>query len=236
MNVICVSCKQSVPNTQKFCYVCGTLSPQLNLNAVIPKIPKTSGTDIPTKPAVHSPVHSQQNRRGLFISIGVVLFITAGIGIGVGLGGEKSDDITEPAISTEPASVSPPTIVETVKSIPIEAPPDEISVKTTLVYAKERNQYWNAKCPKTLTKNEQLPLVMCQKGEGIKLVQLLIGVEADGFFGNDTFNALIDFQVSEGLEPTGVVDEETWFALDRSQSGPGFDENGDGLVTPNEFQ
>jgi hypothetical protein len=106
MNVICVSCKQSVPNTQKFCYVCGTLSPQLNLNAVIPKIPKMSGTDIPTKPAVHSPVHSQQNRRGLFISIGVVLFITAGIGIGVGLGGEKSDDITEPTISAESATVT----------------------------------------------------------------------------------------------------------------------------------
>jgi peptidoglycan hydrolase-like protein with peptidoglycan-binding domain len=206
------------------------------LNTDTPEILKLNGRDIPAEAELHAPVLVQQNRRGLLVSIGLVLLITAGIGIGVGLGGEKSDDITEPAISTEPASVSPPTIVETVKSIPIEAPPDEISVKTTLVYAKERNQYWNAKCPKTLTKNEQLPLVMCQKGEGIKLVQLLIGVEADGFFGNDTFNALIDFQVSEGLEPTGVVDEETWFALDRSQSGPGFDENGDGLVTPNEFQ
>ena len=236
MNVICASCKQSVPNTQEPCQSCGAILPQPNSSAVTPIISETNGTDVPSEPVADISDHIQQNRSGLFISIGVVLLITASIGIGVGLGGEKSDDIATPAISTEPLSISSSTVVKTFESIPNEETPDEISVKTTLVYAMERNQYWNAKCPKTLTKNEQLPLVMCQKGEGIKWVQLLVGVEADGLFGNDTFNALVDFQDSEGLEPTGVVDEETWFALDRSQSGPGFDENGDGLVTPNEFR
>ena len=106
MNVICESCKQSVPNTQKFCYACGTLLPQLNLDAVLPKILKTNGPDAPVEPLVHAPVHIQQNRRGLFISIGVLLLITASIGIGVGLGGEKSDETAAPAISAESATVT----------------------------------------------------------------------------------------------------------------------------------
>lgn len=106
---------------------------------------------------------------------------------------------------------------------------------TTLPYATERNKYWNAKCPQTLRANDDLPLVKCDKGEGVRRVQQLLGVEADSYFGNDTFNALITFQAQAGLPVTGEVDAATWRALDPMQSGPGTDFNQDGLVTPNEF-
>lgn len=104
-----------------------------------------------------------------------------------------------------------------------------------LPYATERNEYWNAKCPPSLRPNETLPIVKCDKGEGVRFVQELLGVESDSFFGNDTFNALIDFQSSNGLPLTGSIDEETWRALDPMQSGPGLDLNSDGLITPDEF-
>lgn len=38
-------------------------------------------------------------------------------------------------------------------------------------------------------------------------------IEAEGVFDTDTRNAVIAFQNMEGLEPTGVVDENTWNAL-----------------------
>lgn len=41
-------------------------------------------------------------------------------------------------------------------------------------------------------------------------------VVADGFFGDVTENAIIDFQRRNGLEPTGVVDKITWNALARA--------------------
>lgn len=110
------------------------------------------------------------------------------------------------------------------------------STSSTLPYLTERNRYWNANCPKNMTKNEFLPLRLCHEGRGVQRVQYLLGVDADGYFGNTTHNALLDFQYSIGLTPTGVVDERTWYELDKSQSGPGTDLNGDGLVTPDEFQ
>lgn len=41
-------------------------------------------------------------------------------------------------------------------------------------------------------------------------------VVADGFYGDVTENAIIDFQRRNGLEPTGVVDKITWNALARA--------------------
>ena len=106
----------------------------------------------------------------------------------------------------------------------------------TVPYATATNKYWNSDCPQELRANDYLPLVKCDKGDGVTRVQQLLGVEADGLFGNDTFNAILDFQLNNGIAQTGVVDEETWFALDPSQSGPGADTNADGLVTPDEFR
>ncbi len=38
-------------------------------------------------------------------------------------------------------------------------------------------------------------------------------VEPDGIFGETTFNAVVSFQQSENLTPTGIVDRTTWHAL-----------------------
>ena len=117
-----------------------------------------------------------------------------------------------------------------------EASNEFVVPDVTLPFATERNQYWNANCPKNLRRNDVLPLVKCDRGEGVRRVQELLSIEADGLFGNDTFNALLVFQHGNGLEITGRVDEETWRALDPAQTGPGYDQNGDGLVTPDEFE
>lgn len=106
---------------------------------------------------------------------------------------------------------------------------------TSIPFATERNEYWNANCPRVLRPNELLPLLKCDKGEGVRRVQMILGVESDGLFGNDTFNALLLFQQANNLPMTGEVDLNTWRLLDPTQSGPGSDYNGDGLVTPDEF-
>jgi len=103
------------------------------------------------------------------------------------------------------------------------------------LYETDRNEYWNAKCPRQLRPNDILPIVKCDKGEGVRYAQGILGVEADSYFGNDTFNALVDFQMANELPITGQIDEATWRALDPAQSGPGADLNADGLVTPDEF-
>lgn len=113
-------------------------------------------------------------------------------------------------------------------------PPDSTAV--SLPYRTDRNRWWNANCPKTLRKNEILPLKICDEGRGVKRVQRLLGLDADGYFGNGTHNAIVDFQFQNGLLPTGIVDRDTWYALDESQGGPGEDLNRDGLVTPDEFR
>lgn len=116
------------------------------------------------------------------------------------------------------------------------ANPDTNATTTaTLPYRTERNRYWNALCPKDLRPNETLPIVYCDMGEGVKHIQRLLGNNPDGYFGNNTFNALLDFQARLGLPLTGDIDIETWRAIDPLQTGPGIDINGDGLVTPDEF-
>jgi len=110
------------------------------------------------------------------------------------------------------------------------------STPTSLPYATGTSRYWNAKCPATLRRNDFLPLVKCDKGPGVQHIQQFLGVEADSYFGNDTFNAIVDFQNQNGLPVTGEIDADTWRLLDPNQSGPGSDLNGDGLVTPDEFR
>jgi hypothetical protein len=104
-----------------------------------------------------------------------------------------------------------------------------------LPYRTQGNRYWNALCPKNLRPNEILPIVYCDMGEGIKHVQRILGINPDGYFGNNTFNALLDFQSTEGLPITGDIDIETWVSIDPLQTGPGTDLNNDGLITPDEF-
>lgn len=109
------------------------------------------------------------------------------------------------------------------------------SSSTSLPYASGTTNYWNAKCPSTLRRNDILPLVKCDKGPGVQHIQQFLGVNPDSYYGNDTFNAVVDFQNRVGLPVTGSIDAETWRMLDPNQTGPGSDLNGDGLVTPDEF-
>lgn len=111
----------------------------------------------------------------------------------------------------------------------------EMIPEGALPYRTERNQYWNANCPRYLRLNNSLPLVYCDMGEGVRHMQRLLNINADSYFGNTVFNAVVDFQFENGLPVTGDIDEQTWLAIDPYQTGPGFDWNDDGLVTPNEF-
>jgi hypothetical protein len=57
------------------------------------------------------------------------------------------------------------------------------------------------------------PLKNGAKGAGVKTVQTLLGIKADGSFGPGTAKAVQDFQKKAGLSATGVVDQATLKAL-----------------------
>jgi peptidoglycan hydrolase-like protein with peptidoglycan-binding domain len=57
------------------------------------------------------------------------------------------------------------------------------------------------------------PLKNGAKGSGVKNVQTLLGIKADGSFGPGTAKAVQDFQKKAGLPVTGVVDQATLKAL-----------------------
>lgn len=66
-----------------------------------------------------------------------------------------------------------------------------------------------AKKPATAFK----PLKNGSKGTGVKNVQTMLGLKADGVFGSGTTKAVQDFQKKFGLPVTGVVDAATFKAL-----------------------
>jgi len=90
--------------------------------------------------------------------------------------------------------------------------------------------------------NSNLPLGRCDKGRGVRSIQkrLIAGgaqIDLDGYFGTGTVIAVMDFQTANGLPMSGYVDDKTWKALIPNQTElPGADSNGDGIVTPDEFQ
>lgn len=90
--------------------------------------------------------------------------------------------------------------------------------------------------------NSNLPIGRCDKGRGVRSIQkrLIAGgaqIDLDGYFGTGTVIAVMDFQTAKGLPMSGYVDEKTWKALIPNQTElPGADSNGDGIVTPDEFQ
>lgn len=57
------------------------------------------------------------------------------------------------------------------------------------------------------------PLKSGSKGTGVKAVQTLLGIKADGSFGPGTAKAVQAFQKKAGITPTGIVDQATLSAL-----------------------
>lgn len=59
-----------------------------------------------------------------------------------------------------------------------------------------------------------LPVIMkgCS-GLGVRILQTILGVEADGIAGNATDEAIRDYQKSHGLEADGIVGKTTWASL-----------------------
>lgn len=53
------------------------------------------------------------------------------------------------------------------------------------------------------------PLKVGAKGSGVKTVQTLLGIKADGSFGPGTEAAVKSFQKGKGLKITGIVDQAT---------------------------
>ena len=50
-------------------------------------------------------------------------------------------------------------------------------------------------------------------GEYVRIAQRKLGVYVDGKFGNNTKNAVINFQKSHGLDADGIVGKMTWTEL-----------------------
>ena len=57
------------------------------------------------------------------------------------------------------------------------------------------------------------PLKVGSKGQGVKNVQNLLKIKADGDFGSGTANAVKEFQKKSKLPVTGIVDKATFAAL-----------------------
>ncbi len=85
-----------------------------------------------------------------------------------------------------------------------------------------------------------LPIGKCSQGLAVEYVQRFLNdlgyeLDADGYFGSGTEFAVKYFQRQNSLRVTGLVELETWKALLNGSSLPGYDMDGNGVVTPEEF-
>jgi uncharacterized surface protein with fasciclin (FAS1) repeats len=92
------------------------------------------------------------------------------------------------------------------------------------------------------SEDDQLPIQRCDAGPAVAAAQstlqtLHYGIgTVDCFFGDQTLYAVATFQADRDLPADGIVDEETWAALEESfLAGWGDDANGNGVLEPNEI-
>ena len=80
------------------------------------------------------------------------------------------------------------------------------------------------------------PIRKCEQGFDVLLAQRMLAqrgydIEADGFFGPATEQAVRQFQQAAGLEVDGLVGADTWAALYTDQPGA-VDGDGNGVIDP----
>jgi peptidoglycan hydrolase-like protein with peptidoglycan-binding domain len=89
--------------------------------------------------------------------------------------------------------------------------------------------------------NDELPLERCDVGPAIRALQSVLqtlhyGNAVDCRFGDQTLYAVAAFQTDRDLTANGIVDEETWNALEELfLAGWGEDGNGNDVIDPNEI-
>jgi hypothetical protein len=88
----------------------------------------------------------------------------------------------------------------------------------------------------------ELPVEKCDQGLAVQLMQSRLrkagyNTSVDGYYGPAMALSVYKFQKDKGLLKSGIIDEATWKALEPDQSTlPGTDNNGDGVVSPNELR
>lgn len=80
------------------------------------------------------------------------------------------------------------------------------------------------------------PVQLCGRGEAVRLAQAALrsagfDIDADGYFGPHTREALLAFQSQHGLAASGEIDEASWVAL-TGGTVAGDDADGSGIVDP----
>ena len=99
----------------------------------------------------------------------------------------------------------------------------------------------NEKCTGYFAASE-LPVEKCDQGLAVQLMQSRLrtagyNTSVDGYYGPAMSLAVFKFQKDKGLLKSGTIDAATWKALEPNQSTlPGTDNNGDGIVSPNELR
>ena len=88
--------------------------------------------------------------------------------------------------------------------------------------------------------NSSLPLERCDFGPAVAVVQSILQADGydvdvvDGYFGDQTLDAVRAFQEEQGVEVDGIVGLQTWSELGVDEQF-GADENGDGVIAPDEL-
>ena len=128
----------------------------------------------------------------------------------------EPEETTEPeAEESTPEESTEPTPEKTTEAKPKEPTPEKATKP------KPSATPSSASTVKTSTEFTPLKSKVLAEGsrhEGVKSVQRAVGgVAVDGTYGGTTTKAVRGFQRSSGLEPTGIVDEKTWDALEEKK-------------------
>ena len=52
-------------------------------------------------------------------------------------------------------------------------------------------------------------------GEYVRYLQTLLNIPEDGVYGQETYDKVVEFQLTNELDPDGVVDQQTWNKLQK---------------------